>query len=113
MATQIRTPETVYSLKLDRGAWLVRRVEVLKWGTEIVVHGVYNPDEEENTRFQLIFKNCQHLTWDTMGNDYDPRDTMADVIGFDIYEEQRESVIHTDLFELIIKHDELLLHKDW
>lgn len=115
MDTQIKTTDMVEALKLERGAWLIKQVNIEKWGTEIVIHAIHDPFSTQNTGFQMIFRNCQEFSWDTMHKKYDPRAIESDVIGFDVYqrEQGQEAVIHTDLFELIIKYDELVIQKDW
>ena len=109
-------PTIVFDMeKLERGAWLVERVEIVKWGTEVVVHGIFYPDLPDTTKFQMVFKSCQLTTWETIENEFDDRNVEADVIGFDVYLEEKgkRAVISTDLFELAITYGELVIHKDW
>ena len=103
------------SLLLD-GGWLLEKIDILKWGTEILIHGFqYVPFSEPELKreFQLIFRNCKKFYWEVIEEDYDERNTIADVIGFDIYEPTRKAVVNNDLFEIGIDYGELILQKDW
>ncbi len=106
---------TIETLKLNRGAWLVNRVDISKWGTEVVIRATYDPSAESNTDFQLIFKNCTHLYWQPSGEAEDLQETAADVIGMDIHEHQtnHKAVISTHLFEIGLEYGELIIEKDW
>jgi hypothetical protein len=112
---EVQTTVAFNTENLGHGAWLVERVEIIKWGTEVVVHGIFYPDLPDTTKFQLNFKNCQLTTWETIENEFDARNVEADVIGFDVYHEDKSNraVINTDLFELTITYGELVVHKDW
>lgn len=114
MVVQTRSENPAEQFELERGGWLIKRVDILKWGSEVVVHAVYDPLNPQNINFQMIFKHCRAITWDTLGNEYDERDLEADVVGFDVDAQglEQRAVIHTDLFEIIIHYHEFVVQKN-
>lgn len=102
-------------MHLNRGAWLITRVEVNKWGRELIFEAFMPPQPE--TVFRLVFTNCTRLYWEAMSDEEPhPNDTFtADVIGMDMGEPQhrRQAVITTTLFEVGLTYDELRIEKDW
>ena len=113
MATQAKAIPTLNLENLHRGGWLIEHVNIDNWGTEVILQAIFDPALPDTSRFKLVFSKCLTLTWDTEENEFDERDRVADVIGFDRYEElnQHKAVITTDLFTLIIVYRELTLQK--
>lgn len=96
------------------GGWLIQSVDVAKWGTEVVVQAIYDPDLPDTTQFKLVFSKCLTLLWDTEENEFDERDVQADVIGFDLYDDVKKYnkvVITADIFTLEITYQELTIQK--
>lgn len=115
MVMRTASVSTIETLKLNRGAWLINEVDILKWGTEIVIRATYDPSTKSNTDFQLIFKNCTHLYWQPHAEAEDLQETAADVIGMNVQEHQKnhKAVISTHLFEIGLEYGELIIEKDW
>ena len=99
---------------LQRGAWMLRRVEVNKWGLEVIIHGTFHPEADYNTDFQLLFNHCHYLNWEVIEPEFQELDG-HDVIGMDFHEssDEKRLVINAHEFELTITYGELIIHKDW
>ena len=113
MVTQSKSREAFETLKLERGAWLIKQIAIEKWGMEVIITGVYDPFSEADTDFRLIFQNCTRVQWSVETDEFDDGQLEADVIGFDLYEEKHEASFTTDLFTLIVTYGELILDKNW
>ena len=113
MVTQSKTIPTLNLENLHRGGWLIEHVDIGKWGTQVIVQAIFDPDLPDASRFNLVFGKCLTLAWDTEGNEFDERDLQADVIGFDHFDEDKhkKTVITADLFTLVITYHELGLQK--
>jgi hypothetical protein len=101
-------------LDVAEGGLFVTNIESHLWGTEQIVHFVYNPHVEDKS-FRIIFKNCTRFHWEYYGEEDDERDETADVIGFDFRLDQhgQAAILHTDLFEISIHYGSLEAVKDW
>lgn len=113
MVTQSKDKPALNIENLGRGGWLIQHIDVAKWGTEVVVQAIFDPDLPDTTQFKLVFSKCSTLVWDTEENEYDERDLKADVIGFDIDDEVKDNkaIITADIFSLAMTYQELIIQK--
>jgi hypothetical protein len=101
-------------LEMPPAGLFVTQVEPRLWGKELRMEFRYNAHSGDK-EFSVIFKDCSVIRWEDAGSEVDEQDTMADVIGAQIGEDQhrKPAVITTRWFELAITYGELVLHKNW
>ena len=110
--TQKTETQTIYeTLDLSRGAWLIQGITFNLPQQQIIVNGIYNPYEADSP-FQIVFEDCRLTHWDIVN---DEEFDVADVIGFDLYEQEtpHRAVIHTDWFEIGVQYAQYIIQKDW
>lgn len=107
MTTQ--TESMIDELHLQQGAWLINRVDFNFAARTLEISATWDEDQA----FQLIFRNFHLISWQTFDDGYDARVMNADVIGMDFGERERRksTVIHTDMFEIIVSYSELEIGK--
>jgi hypothetical protein len=110
----MQTIDTIASLKLEQGAWLITKVESRLWGKELTFHALYDVTQPA-TQFRLIFRNCRRVNWELIDVNVDEHDTTADVMGMDLGEDQhrKPAVINAGIFEIAITYGEMVIEKDW
>ncbi len=110
----MQTIDTIASLRLEQGGWLITSIESNLWGKDLTFHALYDITQPE-THFRLKFRNCRKLNWELIDWDVDERDTTADVMGMDLGEDQhrKAAVINAGIFEVIITYGELVIQKEW
>lgn len=107
---------TVFQLiGLPPGGLFVTGIETHLWGQTHIVSFDYNSGTDKEKQFKLVFGNCRRLNWQMMNDEIDEHDSNADVIGIDLHskDDHQLTVIHTDLFELVLEHDTLTVQKHW
>jgi hypothetical protein len=99
---------------VDEGGLFITKIDSHLWGTERIVHFIYNPHIEDKS-FRITFRSCTRFYWAYYGDEADERDENADVIGFDfrLDEHGKAAILTTDLFEVIIHYGSLEVEKDW
>ena len=93
---------------------LVTDIRIEAWGQTLLLSCIY--DIEERQPFELEFTQCQTLRWEIIDDEDDlSQEKMADVIAitFSEGEVQREAVILTVLFEIVVGYKTMRIHKDW
>lgn len=115
MVTQSKSTVVLNMKNLHRGGWLIQKVNLDKWGHEVILQSIFDPDFPDSTQFKLVFKKCSNVVWSADENEVDEHDREADVIGFDIDKDiiPNRALITTDLFSLSITYQELAIQKSW
>ncbi|MBF2005504.1 MAG: hypothetical protein IGS49_08560 [Chlorogloeopsis fritschii C42_A2020_084] len=100
-------------LALGEATSLVTDVMFTKWGSEVVISCLYNP-QESSKPYKLIFKDCNEVRWQVIDAE-DVQESTADLIGFSIGAEshKKPAVITTDIFEISIIYGSFVLQKNW
>jgi hypothetical protein len=96
---------------LERGGWLVNRLDV-NYGLQMLE---VTATWDEDRKFQLIFKNFHLVSLEIFDDEYEPGTVNLDVIGFDLGKrgQRNAAVLHTDMLEMILTYSELEILKDW
>lgn len=89
---------------------LITKVIVSKWGNEVLIECVYNP--EERVPYVMLFQDCREIRW----NVYHPEDVQdleADIFGITLGEgaHRKPAVITTDIFDISILYGSFSIHK--
>ena len=100
-------------LALGEATSLVTDVICTKWGSEVVILCLYNP-QESSKPYKLIFTDCNEVRWQVI----DPgnmQESTAEIIGISIGVEshKKPAVITTDIFEIFIIYGSFVLQKNW
>lgn len=102
----------VQELALENGGWFIYRLDVNYGARTLAIDAEY-----DGKPFVLRFKDFHLFSWQFFRDEdeYDPREILADVLGFDLGERggRKSAVIHADLFEIIVSYSEMVLQKDW
>jgi len=107
MTTQ--TESLIDERHLQQGAWLIKRININYEAHTLEI----TADYDEDTEFQLIFRNFYLISWQILEDEYDPREGVADVIGMEFGEDahRKPAIITADLFEIIVSYGELEIVK--
>jgi hypothetical protein len=82
--------------------FFVKGIEIKDWGNRVVINFIQSHDSPQNGSDLIVqFKDCYKIHWEFYGDEGSLTDTIADVIGINIYP-GIELVVHCDLFEIII-----------
>lgn len=106
----MQTEIVIEELALNRGGWLINRLDFNYAERLFVIDAVY---DEQTLR--LIFRGFHLSSWQSLHKTYEPGTVNVDVIGLDLGEEgeRKAAVLHTDLFEIMLTYDDLTIEKAW
>lgn len=98
-------------LSFELQSSLMRDVQVGKWGSEVVVSYLFDPDGARKS-FRLTFEDCLKVHWELYSLEdlaEAVRDSEVGVIGFSpgLGGHQAPAVITTDTFELLVWYGSL------
>jgi hypothetical protein len=106
-----QTDLTIDERTLERGGWLVSRLDMNYGAQMLEVTATW----DEDRGFRLIFKDFHLVSWQMIDEEYEPGTVNLDVIGFDLGRrgERNSALLHTDMVEIIVTYSELEIVKDW
>lgn len=103
------------TLSIQLESSLVTAVEVNKWGSEVVLSYLYDPDGLCK-RYRLVYENCSMLRWDIYSQEdviEAERDSLVAVIGYEIPSHDRDhALLVTDTFELAVWYGSCTVTED-
>ena len=74
MVTQSKSSVALNIKNLGRGGWLIQHVNLAKWGHEVILQSIFDPDFPDSTQFTLVFSKCLTLVWTADENEVDEHD---------------------------------------
>lgn len=94
---------------LPPDGFLIETVEITRWGHDYRFGLKLHNDEA--VRCYLVVEDVRSAHWASFDEETDERDTLVDVIGFEMGEpnHQKQALIHTDIFELLLTYGSMKL----